>query len=67
MPTEFRKVMDTSQGKFREVFVFIDDILFVTKVSKDRHLDKVREIPKKLDHAELQLNALKVRRMKLNG
>ena len=57
MPTEFQKVMDILLAKFREVFVFIDDILIVTKGTKNQHLDKVREILKTLDHAELQLKA----------
>ena len=55
MPTEFQKVMDMLLAKFREVFVFIDDILIVTKGTKSEHLDKVREILKTLDDAELQL------------
>ena len=57
MPTEFQKVIDMLLAKFREVFVFIDDFLIVTKGTKDEHLDKVREILKTLDHAELQLKA----------
>ena len=44
-------------AKFREVFVFIDDILIVTKGNKAEHLNKVREILKVLDEAELQLKA----------
>ena len=55
MPTEFQKVMDILLAKFRDVFVFIDDILIVTKGTKSDHLDKVREILKTLDDAELQL------------
>ena len=57
MPTEFQKVMDLLLAKFREVFVFIDDILIVTKGNKAEHLNKVREILKVLDEAELQLKA----------
>ena len=59
MPTDFQKVMDILLAKFREVFVFIDDILIVTKGTKNQHLDKVREILKTLDHAELQFKARK--------
>ena len=55
MPTEFQKVMDLLLARFREVFVFIDDILIVTKGTKQEHLDKVREILKVIDDAELQL------------
>ena len=55
MPTEFQKVMDLLLARFREVFVFIDDILIVTKGTKQEHLDKVREILKVIDDAELRL------------
>ena len=34
MPTEFQKVMEFLLAKFKEVFVFIDDILIVTKVTR---------------------------------
>ena len=57
MPTEFQKVMEMLLAKFREVFVFIDDILIVTKGTKSEHLDKLREILKTLDDAKLQLKA----------
>ena len=57
MPTEFQKVMDKLFAKLREVFVFIDDILIVTKRTKKEQLDKVREILKSLDAAKLQLKA----------
>ena len=58
MPTEFQKVMDLLLEKFREVFVFNDDILIVTK---NEHLDNVRKFLKTLDNAELQLKAGKCR------
>ena len=54
MPTEFQKVMDNLLAKFREVFVFIDDISNVTKGTKQEHIEKVREILITLDAAELQ-------------
>ena len=57
MPTEFQKVVRYFLARFREVFVFIDDILVVTKGTKQEHLDKVREIIKVIDDAELQLKA----------
>ena len=37
------------------MFVFIDDILIVTKRTKQEHLDKVRDILIVIDDAELQL------------
>ena len=39
MPTEFQKVMDLLLANFREKFVFIDDILIVTKGNKAEHLN----------------------------
>ena len=57
MPTEFQKVMDLLFAKFRDVFVFIDDNLIVTKGTKSEHLDKVREILKVMNEAKLQLKA----------
>ena len=57
MPTEFQKVMDLLLAKFREVFVFIDDISIVTKGTKSEHLDKVRKILKVMNEAKLQLKA----------
>ena len=57
MPTEFQKVTDILLAKLREVFVFTDDFLIVTKGTKNEHLDRERGILKTLDHAELQLKA----------
>ena len=57
MPTEIQKVIDILLAGFVEVFVFIDDILIVTKGTKQEHLDKNREILKTIDNAELQLKA----------
>ena len=49
--------MDNLLARFREVFVFIDDVLIVTKGTKQQHLDEVREILEAFDEAELQLKA----------
>ena len=49
IPTEFRNVMDILLAKFREVFVFIDDFLIVTKGTKQNHIGEVQEILKTLD------------------
>ena len=51
--------MDILLARFREVFVFIDDILIVTKGTKQEHLDKKRKIFKVIYEAELQLKARK--------
>ena len=52
-------VMDILPARFREVSVFIDDFLIVTKRDKEEQLDKVRENLKTLDQAELKLMAEK--------
>ena len=57
MPTDFQKVMDLLLARFREVFVFIDDILIVTKGTKNEHLNKVRKTLKAMNEAKLQLKA----------
>ena len=57
MPKEFHKVLDLLLAKFREVFVFIDDILIVTKGTKSDNLNKVREILKEMNEAKIQLKA----------
>ena len=49
--------MDLLLARFREVFVFINDILIVTKGTKNKHLNKVREILKAMNEAKLQLKA----------
>ena len=59
MPTEFQKIMDNLLEKFSEVFVFIDDILIVTKGTKEEHLAKVREILETLNQENLLVKATK--------
>ena len=59
MPTEFQKVMDLTLANLNSVFMFIDDILIVTKGTKHDHINKVREVMKILDEANLQLKAEK--------
>ena len=48
MPTEFQKVMDITTANIKSVFVYLDDILIVTKGTKHDHINKVREVMKKL-------------------
>ena len=59
MPTEFQKLMDLTLANVSSVFMYIDDILFERKGTKQEHLEKVREIVKNLDEANLQLKAEK--------
>ena len=55
MPTEFQKVMDLTLVNIDCTFVYIDDILIVTRGNKDVHMQKVREVMQILDKANLQL------------
>ena len=59
MPTEFQKFMDLTLANINSVFVYIDDILIVTKETKQDHINKVEEVLKILDDANLQLKAEK--------
>ena len=59
MPSEFQKLMDLTLASINSVFVYIDDILIVTKGTKQQHMNKVREVLKILDNANLQLKAEK--------
>ena len=56
-PTEFQKIMDLTLANKNSVFLYIDDILIVTKGTKQQHVNKVREVMRKLDDATLQLKA----------
>ena len=69
MSIDFQRVMDVLIARFREVFVFTDDILIVTKGTKQEHLDKVWEILSVINDAELHLKGgkCKVAKQKLNG
>ena len=57
MPTEFQKIMDLTLVNVNSVFVYIDDILIVTKGTKQQHVNKVTEVMRILDDANLQLKA----------
>ena len=59
MPTELQKVMDLTLANINSLFVCIDDILIVTKGTKHDRINKVREVMKILDEANLQLKAEK--------
>ena len=57
MPTEFQKLMDLTLANMNSVFVYIDNILIVTKGTKQQHVNIVREVMRILDDANLQLKA----------
>ena len=49
--------MDLTIAKINSVIVYIDDKLYLTKGTKQDHINKVRKVMKKLDEANLQLEA----------
>ena len=51
--------MDLTLANTNSVFLYMDDILIVTKGTKQDHKNKVREVLKILDEANLQLKAEK--------
>ena len=59
MPNQFQKLMELTFVNINSVFVYIDDILIETKGTKNELLNKVREVKKVLDEANLQLKAEK--------
>ena len=54
-PTEVLKLMDITLVNVDCKFVYIDDVLIVTKEDKRVQMQKVREVLKVLDNANLQL------------
>ena len=64
MPTEFQKLMDLTLANINSVFVYMNDISIVTKGTKLEHVNKVKEVLRildeaNLDEAKLQLKAEK--------
>ena len=57
MLTEFQKIMDVTFVNMDCTFVYIDNILIITKCEKSVHMQKVRCVLKVLDSAILQLRA----------
>ena len=59
IPSEFQKSIDLTLANINSVIVYTDDILIVTKRTKQEHLNKVRGVLKILDVVNLHLNAEK--------
>ena len=55
MPTEFQKAMDTELANIPNTHVLIDDILVVTKGSKEDHYKVVKTVLTKLNKAKVRL------------
>ena len=55
MPTEFQRIMDLTLAGVTNTYASIDDILFVTHRTEDEHIEKVKEVLKRLDEANVSL------------
>ena len=55
MPTEFQRIMEDILINVQNVFIFIDDILIVTKGTKEDHEKKVGEVFQKSDSRKKKL------------
>ena len=55
MPTEFQKAMDQGLGNLPNTYVFLDDILMVTKGSLEKHFEVVKQVLERLDNANIRL------------
>ena len=69
MLTEFQRIMEEVSINTANVYVFIDEILIVTKGTKEEHEEKVREVFKKLDSRKFQLKEdnAKLQKTRSNG
>ena len=59
MLPEFQKLMENILQKLKNTFTFSDDILIVTKGSKEDHLRTVEETIQVLDEARIGLKTKK--------
>ena len=55
MPLKFQKIIDKLLHKTQSTFAFIDDILIVTKGTKEQHMDEIEEVLKTLEKARIRL------------
>ena len=55
MPTEFQKAMDKDLANLQNTYVFLEDILIVTKGIKEKHFEALKQVLKRLDNANVRL------------
>ena len=55
MPTEFQKAMDKELSNIPNTFVFLENILIVTKGNQESHYKAVRKVLTKLNDANIRL------------
>ena len=68
MPAEFQKAIGSTLACLNITFCFLDDILIVSRVRIEDHLDLVRKCLIKLDQENLRINLAKCHfaKIKLN-
>ena len=59
MPPEFQKIKDGILRKTKNTFSFFDDILIVTKGTKESHMKTVEEAIRAVDEAGIRLKLKK--------
>ena len=55
MSTEFQRIIDLTLAGFTNTYAFIDNILLVTYGTEDEHLEKITEVPRRLDENNINL------------
>ena len=55
MPLEIQKILDQLLLNIRNTFAFIEELLIVTKGSKEQHMEKLEEVMRTLDEAGFRL------------
>ena len=60
MPPVFQNIMNQILLNIRITFASIDDVLIITKGTKDQHMTKVENVVKKLDEADIRLKIAKL-------
>ena len=68
MPAAFQKVMDYTLVELQNTHCFLDDIIIVSRGSKEEHLKLVYKCLKKLDEDNLRIILpVTLQKQKLNG
>ena len=49
MPAEFQKAIDLTLNNEKDTFIFLVDILIISRGTKEQHIDKLTKLVDKLD------------------
>ena len=56
MPAEFQKAIDLTLNNEKDTFAFLDDILIISHVTKEQHIDKLTKVLNKLDAENMAIS-----------